>query len=243
MFRKPLLGSVWLTTLLLISTIGSAQTYLGITADVGNRVDYQPTTGQTYFQSANTVSGSITFLQQKGIRNNWFFQYGLAGGILGYNIKVLLKDTLSPHFTSPETFVNYPNLYVSVPIAIGKQFLVKENKVTVFYGMGATYYINLYSEGDYGALGDMDISNYSIEWLFDYETFHSENKIVAFAELSTQVELNQRVTVGFMYRHHFKPFIEGTYNFYHVSEPSNGTLSVTQKNLSILFLVRLGKSA
>jgi len=75
--------------------IANAQTYIGITADFGNQINYHPNTGETYFKRPISISGSINFLRQETIRNEWSLRYGIGAGLLGYNVKVLLKDTLN----------------------------------------------------------------------------------------------------------------------------------------------------
>ncbi|HEU5288996.1 MAG TPA: hypothetical protein VFU05_00040 [Cyclobacteriaceae bacterium] len=229
------------TSLLLISIDGSTQTYLGITADFGNPISYTSATGEAYFKRSISVSGSINLIKQEPMRNEWFFRYGMAAGVLGYNVKVLLKDTLNQTGSyPPDAFFDYTNLYVSVPWAIGKKFMIKEKNVIIFFGGGASYYINLFPGGVSGSVAVEN--NNSFESLFDYNIVPANNTLFAFAELSCQVELSQRISIGILYRQHFKAALEGTYNFYHVDNPSKWHIVCYAKSSEYSIYGKSGKT-
>jgi hypothetical protein len=225
---------------LCVGSIVNAQTYIGISADVGNQLNHHAITGETYFKRPASISGSINFLRQESMRNNWLLRYGMVAGVLGYNIKVLLQDTLNQMGTSdPFVFLDYTNLYLTVPFVIGKEFNLKNRNVRLLLGGGGTYYVNLFPGGVTGSISVVDDNSDQV--LFDYEMLPAGSKLYAFAEISIQTELSRRLSIGLLYRHHFKAALEGTYNFYHSTSPSNGNLSVQQRALSVLCLARIGK--
>jgi hypothetical protein len=67
------------------------------------------------------------------------------------------------------------------------------------------------------------------------------NKFSSFVEATVQVELSRRIDIGLSYKNHFKAALNGSYEFYHAEQPSNGQLSLTQKAFSVVFLVKMGR--
>lgn len=223
---------------LLASLDGGAQTYLGISLDVGNQVAVHPNPYELLKRPV-AFSGSVVLYRNEEIRNNWHLQYGAALGVLGYRIKVREIDSLSndPDFYDP--YSSYYTLYTSGHFAFGKQFTIKTKNISVFLGGGITHYFNFLDIQTNSSTSVWDGN--SFEKVFEYEVSLPNKKPKGFTEVSVQTKLNRRILMCLQYRHHFSLALTGTYNFYHTQIPSNGTLSVTQSALSILFLIRIGK--
>lgn len=215
-----------------------AQFYVGFTGDLGNRVNVSPNPNE-WIKCPVTFSGSVTFYKKEDIVNDWCLQYGVAVGVMGYRIKASEADTLAndPHFY--DIYSSYSTLYTTGHFSVGKQFTFHQQNVAVFLGGGATYYFD-FTEIQSGSSSGVWTGS-SFETVFDYEMHLNQNKVKAFAEISLQTQLSARIHVGLQYRHHFKPAATGSYNFYHTREPASGSLSLTQRAISLLFLIRLGK--
>lgn len=222
----------------LMTCNADAQLYVGITGDLGNRVKVEHNIN-AWIHHPTTFSGSITFYKKEHILNDWCLQYGVAVGVMGYRIKASEADTFAndPHFY--DIYSSYSTLYTSGHFSVGKQFTLHQHKVAVFLGGGATYYFDFIEIQSGSSSGVWTGS--SFETVFDYKMHLTPNKVKAFVEISLQTQLNARISVGMQYRYHFKPAATGTYNFYHTRESASGSLSLTQRALSLLFLIRLGK--
>lgn len=231
-----------ITILFVFISINSlAQVYIGISCDIGNPVRYEPNIGDTYFKRGLTVSGSLIIFKQEEMRKNWFLRYGLIGGVLGHSVKVELKDTLSePMNTTPDVFLDYSNLYASLQFGVGKHFYLEERKFSFVLSGGVTRYFNLFSEGVSGSVGIIDDNNV-VSNTFYYEML-PDNKFSSFVEATIQVELSRRIEIGLSYKNHFKAALNGSYEFYHTEQTSNGKLFLTQKAFSVLVLVKMGRN-
>jgi hypothetical protein len=218
-------------TLLLIIGNADAQTYIGITGDFGNQVSPKPSSD--LMKSPRTPSVSVKFLIQKQIQDHWQFQYGAAAGVLGYNFKILLYDTL-PGTNNNSSYVSFPSFttfYLSGNFGIGRHFRFNRRYMFVNLGGGLTFYTGLDEVGKAGSSPSVI--------LFEYEMSRKDNKPKAFMEVSVQTNISSRILMGLRYLHHFNPALEGSYKFNHAR--SSGQLTLTQRALSILFLIKLGK--
>lgn len=207
-----------------------AQTYLGVSLDAGNQVTVHPNP-DALLKRPIAFSGSIMLYRKEEIRNDWYLQYGATAGSLGFKIKAREIDTLrnDPDFYDP--YASYSTLFVSGHFTIGKRFIINSKNISLYLGLGAThyfYFLDIPSKGSWAEV-------------FEYEMMLTNNKLKGFAELSVQTDLNPRISIGVLLRYHFKPALTGTYNFYNTTEPLNGTLALTQRALSVLFLVKIEK--
>lgn len=226
--------------MMLITSIVNAQMYFGVTCDVGNRIDHQTDASSTYFKRPITLSGSLTIQMQEEIHKNWFLRYGITAGVLGYNVKVFMPDTISNSTSlEPYPFLDYTNIFTSLQFDLGRFFDLYERKFSWLIGGGISRYFNMFPDGVIGSVSVVNNNN-SLSRIFYYEMYPA-NKFSAFAEMTVQLELNQRFSTGLSYRYHFKSALKGSFEFDHVEKPSIGTLSVTHRTFSILLLVRMGK--
>jgi hypothetical protein len=215
---------------LLVSPNSGAQTYLGISLDAGNQVTIYPNP-DALLKRPIAFSGSIMLYRKEEIRNHWYLQYGVTIGSLGFRIKAREIDTLrnDPNFYDP--YSSYSTLFVSGHFTMGKRFVISSKNISLYLGGGAThyfYFLDIPSEGSWAEL-------------FEYEMLLTNSRLKGFAEVSVQTDINPRISTGVLFRYHFKPALTGNYNFYNITEPLNGTLSLNQRAISILFLVKIGK--
>lgn len=218
-------------SLLLTISNANAQVYIGITGDLGNQVNPDPSSD--LIKSPLTPSFSIKLLSEKEMQNNWWFYYGGVFGVLGYSFKALLYDTLPNTVNS--SYISFPSFntfYFSGNFGIGKYFQLNRRFWAVNLGGGLTFYTGLEEMGKAGSSPNVI--------LFEYEMSRIDNKPKVFVEASIQTSITNRILIGFRYLHHFNPALEGSYNFSHAK--SNGQLTLTQRALSILFLVRVSRN-
>lgn len=228
-----------LISFLLISGDIFAQMYIGITGDFGNQVSMYPNLSANLLKSPITPSGSLTLINKEEIRNEWYLQYSGGIGTLGFGIKVLDQlDTISvsngEHSYSADR--NYNTIYVNTSLLFGKQFAFNKRYVAIFVGGGITYYWDSELRSRYFICNAT-----TCDLVFEYEMSRKDNKVKGFMEISVQRNLNSWMLIGLHYRHHFSPALKGTYNFYHMNDSPNGAFSLTQRALSILFLINIVK--
>ncbi|MEO7990503.1 MAG: hypothetical protein ABI663_13240 [Chryseolinea sp.] len=225
----------------LTTSITTAQVYVGVTGDFGNQVSLSPQPSKSLIKSPITPSFSIALWKQEQIRNDWYMQYGLAVGLLGYRMKIRDNtDTLylPTNDVTYSTFWDYITPYLSGQLVFGRSVLIGERNVFFFLGGGATIYGN--SESSVSS----SVSTPSGGWAddYDYVLYGKEKNLKAFIETSIQTKINNRITMALLYQYHFKSALTGTYNFYNMKDPPSGTLSIAQRAISIVFMVRLGKT-
>jgi hypothetical protein len=212
------------------------QTFLGLSADFGNQVKFSPRPEGVTLKSLIFVSGSLRFMRQEEMRNDWFLQYAIDAGIIGYVIKVNCADTLgqSGIQNPPDFFFEYATLFGGLGISIGKQFTFREKRLSVLVGGGVTGY---YAASITGSTGYFN-SN------IDVFTFHLEQKNrrpKGFVELGGQIRLNQLFLLGIRYSYHFNTVLEGTYAFGHINDPPFGRASLAQRALSAMIFLKIKK--
>ena len=215
-----------------------AQVFVGITADFGNAVKYSPHDEELLKRSI-TPSGSVAVIIQELIKENWHLQYGGSIGTLGYKIGILAEfDTLSvgndPNFYS--SYPNYNTIYAGGNLAFGKQIVLNKYlpNLYLFLGGGFTYYYESFTSGR-SSRCEVD----PCEVVFEYNMQTTSTQIKGFVESSAQAHLRDWLLLGLRYRHSFEPALKGSYNLYHVENPPNGSVSLVQRALSIMVLLRI----
>src|SRR5689334_6102260 len=79
-----------------------AQTYLGISANLGNQLNFTP--DSKGLRTPPAISGSLVIRVQEELRNDWVLQQGGGVGVLGYELKVVAMDTILSQDPEPEVF-------------------------------------------------------------------------------------------------------------------------------------------
>jgi hypothetical protein len=233
-FRKRVIVAL-LMGLFIVSVKVDAQTFIGLSVNVGNSLSFSPSTPG--LKEVPSVSGSIMLLIKQPLRNRWSIRYGINAGILGYLLKVKNIDTLSIPDTSP--FGEYSTVYGKLSVAVGKSVQIKKREVNFSLGGGATGYYSLFNEMSYGMHQVMS-TGYMTATFYASMSCPTTN-IVAFAKASVLLSLNKRFDVGLEYSYSFDTIADGNYVFYHTSTPSEGGITLRPQELSAIILVRISK--
>ncbi len=214
-------------------TNSKGQTYIGTSVNIGNQLSFTPESEG--IKKPFAISGNLFIRKKEKLNNEWVIQYSAGLGILGYSLKIQTIDTLMTSEVS--RILDYSTFYGQLDFLLGKEFLVKKKKVLVGAGFGATYYMCSSSVGyGVGVIKDDVFTR-----VFSAEIDCSPNSFSGFAKITTQLELNSVIIVGLAYTYHFSPALTGSYEFYHTNTPSSGAISLYQREINFIFLVRISK--
>ncbi len=211
------------------------QTYLGLSTNIGNKLSFNPNTDG--LKRAPSISGSLVIMKRQKMKSNWFIQYSGELGILGYQLKIVSLDTL--HSPNEFNFFDYSVFYGSLGLSAGKEYYWGAKKGRLGFGGGLVVYECL-SSVQY-AIGNIDKDNNTHNQIFFAGIDCAPNKLSGFIKVTSQLELNKIITVGLEYSHNFSPVLLGRYEFYHTSNPNYGTISLYQREIKLLFLIRVSK--
>ncbi len=219
---------------LVFSDGSNAQTFLGLSANFGNQMRFTP--GSVGLKTPISISGSIILNGQYKMKNNWVLQYSIGLGSLAYNFKIVSMDTLA----APEAsvFLDYTTLYGSFNGLVGREISIQKKKIIIGIGAGASYYLSLFAGTSYGI---SQANSNSLKRVFYSEMNGAGSKLIGFGKISTQMRLNRLFSVGLEYSYHFSPALEGFYEFSHTKAPSSGTISLYQREFSVVLLVKVSK--
>ncbi len=224
--------------LLLACTLESkGQFYLGLSANLGNRLKY--TSSSPGLQNPPRISGSIIGIYNEELKNNWALQYGGALGVLGYNMKVTTLDTLTTAEQIPDSFLEYSTFFGRFSLTMGKTIYVGKKELMIGLGGGISYYYSVFTEMSYSMSRIMDDGSVATTFSADFDS--PQTSILGFAKIATQLKFNDRLTFGLEYSHSFKSILNGTYEFYHTEVPSSGSVSLYPRELSLVFAVNTSK--
>ena len=104
----------------------NAQTYLGLSANFGNRMRYAPVSEG--LKRPFGISGSFVLNIHQELKNGWGIQYGAGAGILGYNLKIISIDTLYSE-RDISAFLEYATFYGNVSLLARKEISIGEKKL------------------------------------------------------------------------------------------------------------------
>jgi hypothetical protein len=220
---------------LIISSLAEAQTYAGISANLGNRLSYSP--NATGFDRPVSISGSVELRVQEDLGEHWALQYGFGLGVLAYTLKIMGIDTLLGY--GPSAFGEASTFYGNFHLSAGRWFRVKQKKIMLGVGGGVSYFYSFIPQTNYGIT--VAYPDHHSEKLFNGVIISPVNDLLFYFQASAQLRLNHRFTVGLEYRQHFGSVLEGEYEFYHTRQPVAGTISLYPKELSVILLVRISK--
>lgn len=228
-----------LTLLITISVFPlMGQTYLGISANVGNRLSFSPSSPG--LKRPVAISGNLTLRVQEKTRSTWVVQYGADIGVIGYNLKFVFIDTLQSGYSSSDHLLDYSNFYGNLHLLIGKEFAVQKKGLLIGLGGGVTYYCSLFGTSTFSMA--LAPSNSPVVYdLFTSSMSGPVNKTSAYLKFVTQLRLSKDISIGLEYSHHVKKVLEGSYQFYNTRTPSSGKISLYQRELQIIFLVNVSK--
>lgn len=217
----------------LISSFAHAQTYAGLSLNLGNRLSFSPESDG--FSRPVSVSGSVLLRVQEEISEKWALQYGFDLGVLAYKLKINSVDTLEG--VGPSTFSEYSTFYGRFNLLFGRKFNIKSKEMLVALGGGASYYFSFGQTTNYG-IGIIYPDNRNVD-VFYADINSPSTSILPFVKISAQLKLNFYLTVGLEYTHHFGSMLDGTYEFYHSPPPTSGNISLYPRELSLTILVQV----
>jgi hypothetical protein len=227
--------SALLICALIISSLAEAQTYAGISVNLGNRLSYAPSA--TGFERPVSISGSVELRVQEDLGEHWALQYGFGLGVLAYMLKIVTPDTLLG--PEPYPFGEASTFYGNFHLSAGRSFRVKQKEMMLGVGGGVSYFYSFIPQTNYG-ISVLYPDNH-LEKLFSGVIISPVNELLFYFQASAQLKLNHRFTIGLEYRQHFDSVLEGEYEFYHTRQPVAGTISLYPTALSVIFLVRISK--
>lgn len=230
--KTIILKAALLCCAFLISSRIEAQTYVGISMNIGNRLSFSPESDG--FSRPVSVSGSLLLRIQEEISEKWALQYGFDLGVLGYTLKIVHIDTLESF--GPSIFTEYSTFYGSFCLLGSRTFNIKTKELMVGFGGGASYYFSFLQTTNYFT---SIIDDGTYEDLFSGSIESPSTSILPFAKISAQLKLNFYLTVGLEYTHHFGSVLDGTYELYHSPPPTSGNISLYPRELSFVLLVQI----
>jgi hypothetical protein len=231
-----LAAQLCLVMVLIVSRQAYAQTYVGLSANVGNKLTFSP--DSEGLRRPVSISGSVLINVNKSLKRGWALQYGGGIGVLGFIIKTVAIDTIAPD-AGITRFYEYSHFYVNAKGLIGKEIVIGKKLLLIGAGGGATCYLNLPSFYSFG-LGVVD-ENQTVWEVFEAQLQTPLNRVVPFATIDLQLRLNSLIVLALGYSHHFKPVFSGSYEFYQTENPSAGSMTLYQRELTLKCLVNISK--
>lgn len=228
------LALLFLSIGIMLHISANGQTYLGISSNIGNQLSFSPSSDG--LKRPVAVSGNLFLMKQEKLNSNWLIQYGVEMGILGYNLKIITQDTI--HIHDITNFWDYSTFYGGLDLLVGKEFLFRDKPLMVGIGGGLTYYYFTYpTQYTISAVSD----NFLLDDLFFADVDIASQQISGYVRITSQLKLNEVLSLGLSYSYHFSPALSGSYEFFHTAEPSYGDIHVYQRELKLSFLVRVSK--
>jgi hypothetical protein len=218
--------------LVIVSTAvgASAQTYFGLSVNYGNMIRTSPHTSS--IKQFPSVSGNFVLDFRQDISQKYSIQSGAGIGLLGYNLRIETMDTLSSGdiFLFPE----YSTFYGQFHLMLGRELMLNERPVTIGIGGGVTYYYSFFPTTTYS------ISNQYDE-VFSAEMTVRSNDFAGYAKVSIQKRYKSILNFKFEYKYHFTPTLTGSYEFYHTKTPTTGSITMYQRELSLVVLLNVSR--
>ena len=200
-----------------------AQTYVGMSLNVGDRQQYRPSTG---FEPAFAPSGSISISKNHRVNEHWTFRYGAAAGVVGYKLKVVMIDTLGPNGdVSP--FPEYSTFFASAEFLVGRKLSFRDHNLLIGAGVGVTTYVSATPTTRYGV--EVILPNNTLVSLFDAQMTSPANPYSFLWKVAACFDINSAFSVGIEYVYHNNPAAEGSYIFYHAERPHSGRIEIYQR--------------
>lgn len=211
-----------------------AQTYVGMSLNVGNRQQYRPSTG---FEPALAPSGSISISKNHNVNEHWVFRYGAVAGVVGYKLKVVMIDTLGPNGdVSP--FAEYSTFFASAEFLVGRQFSIRDHNLLIGAGVGVTTYVSATPTTGYGV--EVILPNNTPVPLFDARMTSPASPYSFLWKVAVSFDINTAFSIGIEYVFHNNPVAEGSYIFYHTEKPHSGRIEIYQREFRFGAFYKLG---
>jgi len=211
-----------------------AQTFIGLSVNLGDVVKETPSSNG--IKSIPSVSGNFSLEFRKNLGSNVFLSYGVGLGVLGYTLKVVTIDSLSPKdkFLFPE----YSNFYGKLSLALSKEFIISGRPIALGVSGGASHYYSFFPTTSFSISVEDDTQEYTT---FEGQTSVQTKALVGFANVFLRKEVNSRISFKLAYSYHVAPALTGTYKFYHTERVSAGNISIYQRELSLMILFKTSR--
>lgn len=232
---------IFLILLILLCSLPSiSQTLIGFSADLGNRVGYESTYPTQWLYSPLSVSGTLYFLKQEEMRNNYYLQYGAGLGVHGHKIKINDGiDTIGMYQPDwIDVIPNYHTVFTSFELGLGKVLTLpaRDINLAIILSSGLTHYFKSeFSTDSY----ETETFNGPSYLVFQTQTINDGSNLNGFVDFGVNLILYDRMNVGLHYRYHFTEAFRGTYKIYHTRELSEGDVIVHHRVLTLKLLYDL----
>lgn len=218
----------------LICLSAHAQTYVGMSLNVGDRQQYQPSAG---FKRALAPSGSISISKNNNVDEHWVFRYGAAMGVVGYKLKVVMIDTLGPN-GDVSSFPEYSTFFASAEFLVGRQLSIRDHNLLIGAGGGVTTYVSTAPMTRFGV--EVILPNNDAVSLFDARMVRPGSSYSLLWRVAASFDINTAFSLSIVYVYHNNPASEGSYIFYHTARPRSGTIKIYQREFRFGVFYRLG---
>jgi len=233
MLIKP---SIFVVALIILcSTVCCAQTFIGGSVNVGNFVVAEPSSEG--IKKALWPGGTAIITRLSKIYKDTYVNYGVGLGVLAYNFKLKLLDTLSGGYR--EAFPQYSTAYIRGNLSIWQKVNIDSKSHFIGIGGGLTLHPALDVRTHYTY--EATYNNQDVTVLQASIRNNTAKPLLGFLRASLFKPVGSKLLFGFEYTHHFLPILVGEYQFSHTRKPSFGSLSVYQRELSLIALVRISQ--
>jgi hypothetical protein len=230
MVRVSLILFLWL-----YSTQLNAQLAIGLSANIGNQLNFEPSSKGLGRPPA--VSGNLMFYNHDKLKNGWTLDSGVDLGVVGYTLKIVSIDTILD--TGVSKFYEYATLYGSLGVMLSKNIAFFNKTLSLGLGGGATLYYPL-PNVSFG-IGIASGPNSPSYDLFEAKINSPEYGFSGFLKTGLQFDVSPSLILGCNYQHHFSRMFTGTFEFFHTAEPTAGTFYLYQREIRLYFLYLVQK--
>lgn len=236
MHRKVVKALFAISAILGVSTDIAAQSFLGLSANYGDKLAFSPDYSGLLKRSSPSVT--LVFTQQKRMINNLSLMFGGQAGFAGYQIAVKVPDTLG-YANEKNGFGDFGIVTGKFEVTPGLTFMIKNRDLFVGIGGGISYYKVIYETATYG-VGVVSNGNLYKTFFADVEAPRS-GTLLGFVKLYVKRPVSDRLQLAVQYSTHFKSILAGDFQFYHTKTPASGTISLIPRGISLQILYRLRK--
>jgi hypothetical protein len=224
---------------LLNSNDSTAQSFLGLSINYGDKLTYTPEY-PSLLLDRRSFSPTVVYSRQTNFRSGFSMIYGAQAGIAGYQLVPVPGDTMSG-LIQKRTIGDYGILVGRLEFAAGKVFHVSKRELFVGMGGGYSYYFFL-SPSTGIAVIVWNQSGIGASRVFTASIESPESGVfAAFAKVYTKINLSPRLDLAFQYSMHWKSILTGEFEFYHTETPASGTIKLVPQGISVMLLRRLGQ--
>ena len=213
----------------------NAQFAIGLSANIGNQLNFEPSSRG--LERPPAISGNLMFYNHDKLKNGWTLDSGLDLGVVGYTLKIVSIDTILD--TGISKFYEYATLYGSLSVMLAKDIVISNKTISIGLGGGATLYYPLPSVS-FGISVASGPNSPSYD-LFEAQIDSPEYGFSGFLKTGLQFGISPSFILGCNYQHHFSRMFTGTYEFFHTTEPSAGTFYLYQREIRLYFMYLIQK--